>query len=76
MGTRPCHGLWESHAALPRSSFSTVYLYATLKQPSHAAVGVIKRVGVLAPLSEDIYEPIIELLEKENIGCKEEIIAD
>ncbi len=36
--------------------------------------GVITRKGVYAPLTPDVYEPIIELLEKEGIGCKEEIV--
>ena len=40
------------------------------------AAGAITRKGVLAPLSADLYEPIIELLEKEGLGCKEEIVAD
>lgn len=36
--------------------------------------GKITRTGVLAPMTPDIYVPIIDLLEKENISCKEEIL--
>ena len=36
--------------------------------------GKITRKGVFAPLTADIYEPIIEILEKEGMSCKEEII--
>ena len=44
--------------------------------PSTLLAGVITRKGVLAPLSADLYQPIIELLEKEGLGCKEEVLAD
>lgn len=37
--------------------------------------GGLSRRGVLAPLTPDIYEPIITLLEAEGLSCKEEILA-
>lgn len=38
--------------------------------------GKITRKGVFAPLSKDVYTPLIEELEKENIGCREEILPE
>eukprot|EP01137_Pigoraptor_chileana_P031773 Opistho-2@20135 len=38
--------------------------------------GKITRRGVIAPLTKDIYEPVLELLEKEKIGCIEETFRD
>ena len=34
--------------------------------------GVITQKGILAPMSKDIYEPILHLLEKEGIRCVDE----
>jgi hypothetical protein len=31
---------------------------------------------VLAPLSKNLYQPIIELLEKEGLGCTEEVVDE
>eukprot|EP00051_Salpingoeca_urceolata_P026413 m.477223 g.477223 ORF g.477223 m.477223 type:complete len:452 (-) comp20778_c0_seq1:139-1494(-) len=36
--------------------------------------GKISKKGVLAPLSADLYEPLIAELEKEGLGCKEEVV--
>ncbi|KAJ1919884.1 saccharopine dehydrogenase (NADP+, L-glutamate-forming) [Mycoemilia scoparia] len=35
--------------------------------------GKLTKTGVIAPMSADIYEPLIELVEKENIGCEEAV---
>ena len=37
--------------------------------------GKLATKGVLAPLAPEIYEPIIEALEKEGIKCVEEVVA-
>jgi len=37
--------------------------------------GKITKKGILAPFAPEIYEPIIELLEKEGIKCVEETVA-
>ena len=38
-----------------------------------AGPGAFHHTGILAPMSKDIYEPILTLLEKEGIRCAEEI---
>ena len=38
--------------------------------------GKITRHGVFAPLTKDIYLPLIAELDKEKIGCKEEFLPE
>jgi len=38
--------------------------------------GKITQKGVLAPLSKNLYQPIIEALEAEGLGCKEEVVDE
>ncbi|EGD80106.1 saccharopine dehydrogenase [Salpingoeca rosetta] len=38
--------------------------------------GKITRKGVFAPMTKDIYQPLIAELEKEGIGCKEEYLDE
>lgn len=41
---------------------------------THTVLGKITRKGVFAPLTSDIYLPLIAELEKEGISCKEELV--
>ncbi|KAJ1671723.1 saccharopine dehydrogenase (NADP+, L-glutamate-forming) [Spiromyces aspiralis] len=36
--------------------------------------GKITTKGVIAPLTPDLYEPLIDLIEAEAIGCEEAVI--
>ena len=38
--------------------------------------GKITKRGVFAPLEPEIFLPLIELLEKEGLGCKEELVVE
>lgn len=47
-----------------------------LKNFLHRFTGKITDCGVIAPLRKHLYDPLIELIEKEGIGCKEEVVIE
>jgi len=56
-------------------SFSSFFLFFFCSISKHLRIpGKISDKGVLAPYAPHVYEPIVELLEKENVKVVDEIL--